>query len=388
VEARDWPVFQSLTIPTDWTSGIYVVRLISSGDVTGTPYVAYISFVVRDDHRASDIIFQSSVNTNQAYNNWGGKSLYATNSSGGIPAVKVSFNRPSAVGPWGMGDFIYWESNLLRFLEREGYDVTYNTNVDTERNGIFLKRHKAFLSVGHDEYWSTGMRQNVEVLRNLGVNLGFFGANAVYWQVRYEDSPFTGESYRTIVSYKETAAAQDPLALDENTTNDYMITTQFRSDMLNHAANPEDRLIGVKAHAAFRAGLWELPMTVIVPTDSQYQWVFAGTGLAPGASVVLPGLLGFETDSASDPDSTPPSGTQILASSPDPTGFSNMTIYQWDRGWNFTRSKVFATGSMNWGHGVDNTAPETTEFVHPIAQQMTRNVLDCFIGKPVCQPAP
>ena len=390
VEARDWPNFHTMTIPAHWTSGIYVARLLSDGAVTGSPHLAYIVFVVRDDHRAADFAFQSSVNTNQAYNNWGGKSLYGANSVGGVPAVKVSLNRPNAVGPWGLGDFVHWELNLLRFMEKEGYDVTYLTNIDTQRNGHFLRRHKAFLSVGHDEYWTTEMRQNVEVLRNLGIHLGFIGSNVCYWQIRYEDSPYTGEPYRTIVAYKEAAATADPFALDNNPTNDFAITTRWRDTLLGHVANPEDKLLGVKAHAALANQSASLPLHITVPVDPMYHWVFNGTGLAPGGTALLWGLLGYETDSATDKDSAPPAGTTILAHSPDPGGHANMTIYQWDRGWNFwgPGARVFATGTMNWTHGLDSTAPAETQFNHPVAKQITRNIFNCFAGTGPCETAP
>ena len=389
VEAKDWPVVYSTIIPHHWTSGVYAVRLISDGTVTGVPYLGYIFFVVRDDHRAADFAFQTSVNTYQAYNSWGGKSLYSTNSTGGVPAVKVSFNRPYA-SAWGLGDFAFWEINLMRFMEKEGYDVTYLTNVDTQRNGHFLRRHKAFLSVGHDEYWTTEMRQNVEVLRNLGVHLGFIGSNVCYWQIRYEDSPFTGEPYRTIVAYKEAAATSDPFALDNNPTNDFAITTRWRDTLLGHVANPEDKLLGVKAHAALESIHSALPVHVTVPIDPLYHWVFAGTGLGPGDHAILPGLLGYEMDSASEFDSTPPDGTTILAHSPDPAGESDMTIYRWNRGWNFWSpgSLVFATGTMNWTHGLDDTTLDGLQVAHEIAQQMTRNVLDCFAGTGPCETAP
>ena len=131
----------------EWTSGIYLAKLTAG--TSGAQ--AYIIFVVRDETRPSDFLFQSSVTTYQAYNNWGGKSLYDFNSVGGR-AVKVTFNRPYAVSSNpaaaygnGAGDFLTnnavpptdasspagWEYNMVRWLEREGYDVSYSTNIDT-----------------------------------------------------------------------------------------------------------------------------------------------------------------------------------------------------------------------------------------------------------------
>jgi hypothetical protein len=379
VEANNWPITYRLTISPSWTSGVYAVQLISDGSISGQPHLGYIIFVVRDDSRPSDFLFQTSVNTYHAYNNWGGKSLYAANSTQGQPAVKVSFNRPYA-DAWGSGDFAFWEINLLRFLEREGYDVSYTTDLDTDRDGLTLWIHKAFLAAGHDEYWSAAMRQNIEFARELGKHLGFFGANACYWQIRYESSPLTGEDYRTIVAYKEQAATADPLALDGDPTNDEFITTQWRLNLLGHPADPEDHLIGEKYHGGGNGDV-----VVAVPDDPTFQWIFDGTGLGSGNGTVLKGLLGYETDSATDPDSAPPPGTVLLAHSPDAVSYSDMTIYQWGTSWAWwvPPAKVFATGTMQWSWGLDDF-DLAGNIASPVAQQMTRNVLDCFAGRRAC----
>src|SRR5437016_7245448 len=94
---------------------------------------------------------------------------------------------------------------MVRWLEANGYDVTYFTNVDSERNGGLIKNHKLYLSVGHDEYWSSGQRANVEAARDAGVNLAFFSGNEVYWRTRWEPSIDSSHApYRTLVCYKET----------------------------------------------------------------------------------------------------------------------------------------------------------------------------------------
>src|SRR5262249_55130820 len=79
-----------------------------------------------------------------------------------------------------------------------------------------LLRHRVFLSVGHDEYWSGPQRANVEAARNAGVHLAFFSGNEMFWKTRWEGSiDGTGTPYRTLVAYKETHAnavidPQDP----------------------------------------------------------------------------------------------------------------------------------------------------------------------------------
>src|SRR5207249_5352237 len=119
-------------------------------------------------------------------------------------AVKVSYDRPYANYGFGQVD----EIEFIRWIERMGYDVTYSTDVDTHTNGAALRNHRALLSVGHDEYWSKEMRDAAEGARDAGVNLAFFGANAVYWQVRFEASG-SGLANRVIVCYKD--AIKDPV---------------------------------------------------------------------------------------------------------------------------------------------------------------------------------
>ena len=103
---------------------------------------------------------------------------------------------------------------MVRYLESNGYNVSYSTGIDTDRRGAELLEHKVFLSVGHDEYWSGPQRANVEAARDAGVNLAFFSGNEVFWKTRWENSiDGSGTPYRTLVSYKETHANAkiDPL---------------------------------------------------------------------------------------------------------------------------------------------------------------------------------
>ena len=190
---------------TEWVSGLYVAKLtaVPSGKQS------YISFIVRDDTRTSDILYQSSVATNEAYNTWGGWSMYTQ-----PPAYKVSFDRPD--GGIGAPQIFSstWEYSMIQFLEREGYDVSYSTDVDTHERGNTLLLHKALLVVGHDEYWSWQMRDNVENARNHKVSLGFFAADDAFWQVRYEPSTLTGALDRVLVCYRDPKL--DPIYRDKS----------------------------------------------------------------------------------------------------------------------------------------------------------------------------
>ncbi len=167
-------------------------------------------FIVRNDASTSDIVVQTSDTTWQAYNNYGGNSLYTGGpGTGPARAYKVSYNRPFATrGVDGGQDWVFnAEYPMVRWLEANGYDVSYITGVDTDRAASLLLSHRTFLSVGHDEYWSGAQRANVEAARNAGVNLAFFSGNEVFWKTRWENSiDGTGTAYRTLVSYKETHA--------------------------------------------------------------------------------------------------------------------------------------------------------------------------------------
>ncbi len=351
-----------------WPSGVYLARLTTAGLASDAPKQAFIVFVVRDDARASAIVFQSSVATYAAYNNWGGRSLYGFNSAN-VPARKVSFDRPYAMTPYGArldgaGDFLRrWEYNAVRFLERDGYDVTYITDVDTHERAAALLPHTVFLSVGSDAYWSWPMREHVEAARNDGVHLAFLGAGACFWQIRFEPSS-TGAANRTIVGYKEAAGALDPFGAVRDPAQHRLITGRWRD---RPTSRPEERLIGVMYA--------DDPINADIVVDDAAHWVFAGTGLKRGD--VLTGLLGNAVDSV---QRAGPPNLERLAHSPYPeprapsrTRYADMTIYRASSG-----AFVFATGSTQWTWGLDdyNARPSRRAGVSEAARQMTRNVLN------------
>jgi hypothetical protein len=354
----------------DWPSGVYLAKLTASG----SRKQSYIIFVVRDDARRSDFLFQSSVTTMQAYNNWGGKSLYSFNSVDRLNARKVSFNRPYAASTWdaqaaqgvGAGEFLTnvqppdetpsagFEYNMVRFLEREGYDVTYSTNLDTHQNGASLMKHRAFLSVGHDEYWSWSMRNHVEAARGRGVGLGFFSGNSCYWQVRFEQSPATRGADRVMVCYKDTS---DPYHADAETR--HLTTDKWRSAAVDRS---EDRLLGVMMSGDQAAADYVVKAAA--------HWVFAGTNLKNGDT--LPRLAGYETDQIFA-DGNSPAGTVNLAEAIHPRGIANMVTYPAVGG-----GTVFSTGSIFWSWGLDedyNVPALRDSRLHPAVQQIARNVL-------------
>ncbi|QHT68180.1 hypothetical protein GXP67_16790 [Rhodocytophaga rosea] len=183
-----WQRSHSFTIPSEWVSGVYLGKLTENN----TGYQAYIVFVVKDKRKA-DFMFQVSDLTWQAYNRWPAwRSLYdfqdnIWNTSGGNI---LSFDRPytfyynglpSNLNLYtnGSGEFLLWEFPLAFWMEREGYDVTYVSNLDTHQDAQGLLRVKGFISVGHDEYWTRQMHMNVSHARDQGINLLFLGGNSV-----------------------------------------------------------------------------------------------------------------------------------------------------------------------------------------------------------------
>ena len=216
-DCGNWAVSASWAVPSSAISGVYFARLIRN-DTGGA---SHIFFVVRNDASTSQILFQTADESWQAYNGYGGNSLYgASGFDLTNRAYKVSYNRPltpieTQTQP------LYAEYPMISWLEQNGYDVSYFTSVDAARSGHLITNHKLYLSVGHDEYWSAPKRASVEAARDAGVNLAFFSGNEVFWKTRWENSIDTSSTpYRTLVCYKETlgptsvpaaVAAADPL---------------------------------------------------------------------------------------------------------------------------------------------------------------------------------
>jgi hypothetical protein len=183
----DWATSATLTIPDDWPSGVYLGKLTEARE----GLQSYVIFVVRDARRC-DFLFQCSDTTWAAYNRW--PDLWSLYDEGTPPhnwytgpGVAVSFDRPyaryrqifDAPLSQGSGEFLLWEFPLAFWMEQQGYDVSYISNIDTHANPEGLQRARAFLSVGHDEYWSLAMYDNVQRAIAAGVHAAFLGGNSV-----------------------------------------------------------------------------------------------------------------------------------------------------------------------------------------------------------------
>ncbi len=365
-----WHLSYTLAVPTSWLSGVYLAKLTGNGATLAskrrdTPE-SYIIFTIRDDRGSSALLFQSSVNTWQAYNQWGGQSLYRHTDSGKniMRGYSVSFDRPYYRG-WGAGDFFYWEYPMLRWLEKNGYDVNYITDMDTDSSAANLLRHKAFLAVGHDEYWSRNMYDHVEQARDHGVSLGFFSGNSVYDQVRI--LPSSNGARRIITCYKD--AALDPLYHHQNSA----VTTNWRAPELGR---PEQMLMGEMSESWFNGSFALKPVHTNNP-------LFAGTGLHEGSQV--PGVVGYEYERVFKNVPTP-AGLTIIAQSPVVTfegkkSVANSTVYRTPGG-----AVVFDAGSMQWSWGLDNdtiNAGINGWSIHNVAnrsfQRLTANIIAALL---------
>ncbi|MGB8344413.1 MAG: N,N-dimethylformamidase beta subunit family domain-containing protein [Ktedonobacteraceae bacterium] len=370
VEAH-WPWAFSITIPTSWISGMYLVKLT---DLNGEQ--SYIPFAVRSSVK-SNYVFIYTANTDEAYNAWGGTSLYQDMTST-LPAgraFQVSFDRPYAEN-FGAQNLLSWEYPMIRWLEKDGYNVSYVSEVDVQTNPKILLGHHGILIVGHSEYWSQQMRKNLQAAVNMGVNLAVFGANSIYWQIRYQSSSSSVPN-RVITCYK--SAALDP---QSNKKKNAQVTVQFRQPPVN---SPEQTLLGSMYNSYFAQGEGNYGFPWVVSDASS--WVFAGTNLQNGDSI--PGIVGYEFDS-NFPDAAQPatitgadqvSGVEVLSSSPvtdvyGNTSNANSTLYTAPSG-----ARVFNAGTIEWSWGLDPwtlyTIPPNA--VNPAIQRITANILFNFL---------
>jgi hypothetical protein len=285
------------------------------------------------------------VNTWQAYNDWGGKSLYNFNSRGGVAATKVSFNRPLL----DVNEPVFaWEYPVVRLLERSGYDVSYAADLDVDRDPAQLMRHRLVMSIGHDEYWTHAMRDGFDAARDAGRNLIFMGADVADWQVRYE------RGGRVLVGYKLVA---DPIA------DPQLKTTLFRN---LSPPRPQCRLLGIQYQGGLeQSGVSKRGYTV-APTAAGDPWL-AGTGLRPGMS--LPETVGYEWDQVT-PNCLSPAPTVLFHY--DGPGPADAVRYTAPSG-----ARVFSAGSLQFAWALDSYPYQSHgNLALPGVQRFIRNVLD------------
>ncbi|MBL0334034.1 MAG: DUF4082 domain-containing protein [Chitinophagaceae bacterium] len=350
-------------------SGLYIARL-TRNDNQGA---SLIPFIVRDDSRASKIIFKTSDATWQAYNGYGGNSLYVNNSGTPVPgfnhATKVSYNRPffTRNGGGGSGsseDFLFHaEFPMIRWMERNGYDVSYISDVDMDRDvtPITPSTHKIFLSVGHDEYWSANARLRAEAARNSGTHLAFFSGNEIYWKTRWEDN------HRTLVCYKEGTSGENTCGGKCDPLPD--VWTGLWRDGCDFPAadgcNPENKLTGQISWIG-STGTIEVPEKFSQLRFWRHTTI---TSLGSGQTATLANnTLGYEWDPESNNGKYPP-GRIKLSQTVLSGQTHHLSLYRHNNG-----ALVFGAGTVQWSWGLDANHDGSSSAEDERMQQATVNL--------------
>jgi hypothetical protein len=361
----DWERAASFKIPEDWLSGVYLVKLTERNE----RLQSYAVFILRDDRKA-DFIFQCSDTTWQAYNRWPKQfSLYddGRNEWYWGANVLVSFNRPygrycqifDAPLSQGSGEFLLWEFPVAYWLEAEGYDVTYISNLDTHSDPKGLLRARGLLSVGHDEYWTIEMFRNIQAAIAAGVNVAFLSGNTCCGRIRFSPEE-KDRAFERVGVFGPPGGMRDFAAMAE----------------LPHERPYANELIGAHSTGPVTGGAdW----TCALPDH----WLFEGTGMRKGDSI--PGLVGWEWHG----DPAPIPGLEIVATGPTQSapgqpngGVYTATIYPGPKG-NF----VFNAATIWWGDGLSEppgykrpkvyTEPKGPD---PRVQRVTQNLLKRMRG--------
>lgn len=369
-----WPAAASFKVGEKWPSGYYLARLHAAPNDSTT--LGSVFFVVRpkEPGKSTKILLQLATNTYNAYTNWGGYSLYAYNGRHKVQGRRVSFDRPIS------SQFPQWEEPFARWAESNGYALDYCVNSDLEFRPELLKHYKLVLSVGHDEYWSAPMRDNLEAYIGGGGNVAFFSGNTCCWQVRSE------EKGRALACWKQ-SFGDDP----QYRTGDYRTLSTLWSHYLVN--RPENALTGVgflwggyhRSHGQFMDG------SGAYTAHRPDHWLFAGTNLKRGDNfgARLPGykVVGYECDGCelvwkdglpfpTHADGTP-KGFEVLATAPARWHPDDCEWYEkWEKGrlghaviGTYTRGGTVVTvGSTDWSFGLRGNDDAVT--------RITKNVLD------------
>lgn len=308
-----WPVALMLDIDAAWRSGYYEV--VMEIDVDGKARRDRAFFVVRP-RSGTRVVLALATNTWHAYNDFGGSNLY----TGG---TQVAMQRPMSAGylhkPPGKGRRVTgtgapdpqnaahvgyvqinhlsgyagsagwpdWEQPFIEWVERDGFEIGVCTNADLAHHPEVLDDANLFLSVGHDEYWTVGMRDTVEAFIARGGNAAFFSGNTSLWQVRIE-----GADREVMVGYKASFKDDPRMGTDREAE----VTTLW-SDVI--IGRPENLMTGV---SFTRGGYHRIGRNVTAGLGGYTvhragHWIFDGTGLGYGDVLGAgPTVVGYECD--------------------------------------------------------------------------------------------
>jgi len=364
VRECQWEPSVEFEIPKDWLSGVYLGKL--TAEKTGVQ--SYVIFIVRDD-RPCDLLFQCSDLTWSAYNRWPTDySIYTKHkgySSTGVPSGTVSFDRPYALfthpvnkikKSGGSGEYLPWEFPLAFWMEQYGYDVSYISNIDTHADPDGLLRTKGFISVGHDEYWTLDMYNNVLKARDEGVSLAFFGGNSVLCVIPMLPS---GNGTPNRATRREgfflPVSGKIPEAVKRRMVN----VGGFEPNMGPDGA----QLMGARLDTSGKGGgggRGSGDWTCAKPDH----WLFEGTGMKKGDSVK--GLIGWEWHGAPAMDlpgmSVVAEGTPFINGKP--MGRYTSTLYDGPKD-----NIVFNAATIWWANGLSSPPGHVNPSRHGVTQQ-------------------
>jgi hypothetical protein len=358
-----WASTDTWVIPGNAVTGVYLAHFTDQNTVQGG-----LMFVVKGNASADYVCSRPST-TDAAYNAWGGYSLYT------IPTtdVKVSFNKPNDAYS-GVGDGYLFEIPAIKWLERQGYNLAYISDVDIHATPGILLTHKAYLSLGHDEYWTKAKRDSVEAAIASGVSAAFLGANDCYWQCRLENDAGANPN-RTVVCYKCSTVATN-LAIDpQYGVNNAIVTTNWRDALIGR---PENTMIG-QMYSHHNVGNISTA-NVAWKTDPAMDTAFtAGTGLVANTSYGFD-LVGYEWDrvQAGGPANLKVIATSATVDENSVADTSSTTYYRAPSG-----ALVFATGSIAWTWALDTYrrySPVSTPVVIPGMQVLFANIMGALKG--------
>jgi hypothetical protein len=365
-----WEPATKITIPKDWPSGVYLGKLTAERE----KLQSYVIFIVRDD-RKCDFLFQCSDTTWSAYNRWPSQwSLYDDGKKVWYwgPGVRVSWDRPygkycqvvDAPLSTGSGEYLLWEFPLAFWMEKEGYDVSYISNMDTHADAKGLLRARGLISIGHDEYWSLDMFNNVKAAIAAGLNVAFLSGNTCCGVISV--MPSGDKRPNRIISRIGQYGPIQEEAIKKG-------FPEMRD--LKHNGPNEASLMGARSTFPVTGGAdWIC--------SNEKHWIFAGTGMKNGDRI--PGLVGWEWHG--DPADIP--GLEVVAQGETfdgrYKGKYTATVYPGPKD-NF----VFNASTIFWADGLSappgyihpNVYGANPKGPDPRVQRITRNLLERFRGK-------
>ena len=344
----------SLTVDTaGWDPGDYLFRLDAPGAQR------YVPLTVRSPSNAGRVVIVNAVTTWQAYNQWGGYSLYkGPDGKRTDRARAVSFDRPYEFGMRGAGQFLQFELGAVRVAETAGISLGYATDVDLHADPHLLDGARAMITLGHDEYWSTAMRAAATAARDRGANLAFLGGNEVYRHIRFAGTPLGPN--RLEINYKSFDEDPDSRTEPLEATQDWRLPPHPR---------PESVLVG----NTYRCFPGRAALVVADPTN----WLLNGL---VHAGQTLPGVVGIEY-SGVDLDAPTPRPIEVLFHSPVVCGtthqhdFADVVYYTAPSG-----AGVFESGTQDWVCGMDPycTGPAQTGHVAPLLDAISTRLFTTF----------